>query len=131
MLEHGGASLPRRDAVDARIAEEVRSGNATFGGSYRRAGSPADSITGIIDSQSAVGGWPDLRSAPAPADSDHDGMPDVWEKRHRLNPHDAGDGPRLGAGGYSNLEIYLNAIVEGPEAGGGVHVPGTQEKSER
>lgn len=113
VLEHGGASLPRRDPVDIRIAEEVRSGTATFGGKYRRSGSPTDSITGIIDSQVTVGGWPVLHSAPAPADSDHDGMPDIWEKREGLNQRDPADGPIPGRGGYSNLELYLNAIVDG------------------
>ena len=113
VLEHGGASLPKRDPVDVRITVEVRTGTATFGGTYRRAGSPNDSITGIIDSQTAVGGWPNLKSAPAPVDSDHDGMPDVWETRHGLNPRDPDDGPLRTAGGYSNLEVYLNAIVAG------------------
>ncbi len=37
--------------------------------------------TGMIDSQNDVGGWPNLESAPAPKDSDHDGMPDEWETK--------------------------------------------------
>ncbi len=113
VLEHGGASLPKRDPIDVRITQEVRSGTATFGGSYRRSGSPHDSITGIIDSQDAVGGWPVLASTPAPADSDHDGMTDLWETSHGLNPRDPSDGPVLTENGYSNLERYLNAVVEG------------------
>ncbi len=113
VLEHGGASLPRRDAVDTRITDEVRRGTATFGGRYRRTGGVSDGATGIIDSQEDVGGWPVLRSAPAPEDSDHDGMPDAWEVCRGLNPHNAHDGTILTAGGYSNLEVYLNARVEG------------------
>ena len=35
----------------------------------------------MIDSQDDVGGWPNLESTPAPKDSDHDGMPDAWEKQ--------------------------------------------------
>ncbi len=119
VLEHGGASLPRRDAVDLRITQEVRFGTATFGGTYRRSGSPRDSITGIIDTQEAVGGWPVLTGTPPPTDSDHDGMPDQWETGHRLNPTDPDDGPALTEGGYSNLECYLNAIVEGWVPGDG------------
>jgi pectate lyase len=72
VLRSGGASLPRRDAVDRRIVEEVRGGKGH-----------------IINSQAEVGGWPDLQSAPAPRDSDGDGMPDTWEQQHGLNPGDA------------------------------------------
>jgi hypothetical protein len=113
VLRHGGASLPRRDPIDVRITEEVRRGTATFGGTYRRADNPDNPITGIIDSQKGVGGWPELKSVPPPLDSDHDGMPDRWETLHGLNPRDPADGPRLTSSGHSNLEIYLNSIVEG------------------
>jgi hypothetical protein len=123
VLEHAGAALPRRDTIDRRIVAEVRSGRATFGGSYRVRGAKGGK-TGIIDSQSAAGGWPELKSLPPPVDSDHDGMPDEWEARHGLNPEDPSDGPRLTAEGYSNLEIYLNAIVEG-------HMTGSREGHEK
>ena len=45
------------------------------------------------------------------ADQDHDGMPDVWEKAHKLNPTDPADrnGDRDGDG-YTNLEEYLNNL---------------------
>lgn len=87
-----GASLPHRDSVDARIIAEVRN----------RGGS-------IIDSQQQVGGWPELKSAVAPADSDADGMPDSWERRYGLNPLDPADGSTDNdKDGYTNLEEYLN-----------------------
>jgi pectate lyase len=93
VLAQAGAILPRRDAVDARLVEHVR----TRGGH-------------IIDSQRDVGGWPELRSAPAPADSDEDGMPDAWETAHNLNPHDAADAWQDADGdGYTNLEEFLTA----------------------
>jgi len=96
VLAHGGASLPRRDAVDRRIVEDVKTGKGR-----------------IINSQKEVGGWPDLKSAPAPRDSDGDGMPDEWEKQHNLNPQDASDGPADADGdGYTNVEEYLNDLVE-------------------
>jgi hypothetical protein len=120
VLEHGGASLPRRDPVDIRITAEVRGGAATYGGTYRRAGS-SRANTGIIDSQKDVGGWPELKSAPAPQDSDHDGMPDAWERGNGLDPFDPADGSRIGEGGYSNLEKYLNSIVK--RSVGGEHLP--------
>ncbi|MEN6424778.1 MAG: pectate lyase [Phycisphaerales bacterium] len=95
VLESGGANLPRRDAVDRRIVEDVVNGTGR-----------------IINSQDEVGGWPDLQSAPAPRDSDGDGMPDAWEQEHGLNPNDGADGSLDGSGdGYTNVEDYLNGLV--------------------
>lgn len=104
-----GASLPRRDPVDARIIEEVRSGMAHFGGVWQqeRGG------LGIIDSQDQVGGWPELSSGPVLPDSDQDGMPDQWETAHGLNPADASDssGDRDGDG-YTNIEEYIDSLAQ-------------------
>jgi pectate lyase len=83
VLGNAGAVLPKRDALDSRIVEETRGGFAIFGGqAYKKEREVADlsKTTGIIDSQNDVGGWPELKSAPAPVDGDHDGMPDNWEK---------------------------------------------------
>jgi pectate lyase len=91
VLSAAGASLPVRDAVDKRIVEQVRKGTGK-----------------IINSQKEVGGWPELKSAPAPLDSDHDGMPDDWEIKHGLNPRDPADAALSKNKGYTNLEHYLN-----------------------
>lgn len=105
VLANAGAVLPKRDSVDSRIIREVRSGTATYGGVWG-AGS------GIIDSQTQVGGWPVLHSAPAPADSDHDGMPDAWEVESGLNPSDPADrNDDRNDDGYTNLEEYLNSLT--------------------
>ena len=99
VLANAGATRPRRDSVDARIAEEVRRGTATFG-------------DGIIDSPAQVGGWPDLRSAVAPTDTDGDGMPDAWEISHGLNPRDPADrNARSLQPPFTNLEVYLNELA--------------------
>ena len=118
VLELAGATLPRRDPVDTRIIAETRARTVTYGDrSYaidhkpRAEGRPL----GIIDSQSEVGGWPLLKSAPPPMDTDRDGMPDAWETAHGLDPHNAADGARLDASGYSQLEIYLNSLGAGTE----------------
>ena len=95
-----------RDSVDQRIIEEIRGGTARFGESYAGGGK------GIIDSQKAVGGWPELKSKPAPTDADHDGMPDGWESKHGLNPGDPADGAKASQpGDYTHLEKYLNSLV--------------------
>jgi pectate lyase len=92
VLATAGASLPRRDPVDAQIVADVRG----------RGGS-------IIDSQQQVGAWPELKSAAAPKDSDGDGMPDVWERRYGLNPLNAADASLDDDhDGYTNIEEYLN-----------------------
>ena len=105
VLEDVGAVLPARDTVDARIIREVRDGTADFGGIW-------GDHSGIIDSQSEVGGWPVLHSLPAPKDTDHDGMPDAWESENGLNPLDPSDrnGDQNGDG-YTNLEEYLNSLT--------------------
>jgi hypothetical protein len=91
-LEQVGATLPRRDSVDAAIIETVRTGTGK-----------------IINSQKDVGGWPALAAREVPADGDHDGMPDAWELAHGLNPRDPADGKADADGdGYTNLEGYLN-----------------------
>ncbi len=96
VLERGGASLPVRDPVDRRIVTDVKTGKG-----------------GIINSQTEVGGWPELKTSPAPRDGDGDGMPDAWEQDHGLNPADAADGPADKDGdGYTNVEDYLNGLVQ-------------------
>ncbi len=103
VLENAGAVLPRRDRVDARIVEEARTGTAKFGASYHGGGN------GIIDTPTDVGGWPELHSASAPDDLDHDGMPDEWERKNGFNPGDAADGSLDHDGdGYTNVEEFLN-----------------------
>jgi pectate lyase len=92
VLQNAGASL-HRDAADERLVKGVR-----------------DRTNRLIDSQDEVGGWPALRSAPAPVDTDGDGMPDDWERRHGLNPNDPADGNAVQADGYTNLEKYLNSL---------------------
>ncbi len=113
VLENAGATLPKRDLIDARIIDETKGGYATFeGNTYEQKKSVSDPSKkcGIIDSQDDVGGWPVLNSIPAPADSDHDGMPDKWEKKNGLNPNSADDRNKLAEDGYTMLEKYLNGI---------------------
>ncbi|MFI1773675.1 pectate lyase family protein [Thalassobellus citreus] len=93
VLDEGGAILPKRDAVDKRIINNVK-----------------NSTGEIIKSQDDVGGWPELKTSPIPIDSDNDGMPDRWEMKNKLNPKNAADRNIIGKDGYTMLEIYLNSI---------------------
>jgi hypothetical protein len=103
VLRTAGCVLPKRDTLDARVMEEVRTGTAKYGKSFDGGGN------GIIDSQTDVGGWPELASGPVAVDSDHDGMPDEWEKKYGLNQNDPSDGAKDKDGDeYTNVEEYLN-----------------------
>ncbi|HCR91826.1 MAG TPA: pectate lyase, partial [Prolixibacteraceae bacterium] len=105
VLKQAGAIKPKRDVVDQRIVKEVKTGTCKYGGNW-------GAKSGIIDSQKSVGGWPVLKSVPAPKDSDCDGMPDRWEKRKGLNPLDAADrNVDRDNDGYTNLEEYLNELA--------------------
>lgn len=111
VLDSVGAILPKRDAVDARIVNEARTGTATYGGVYGAG-------KGIIDTQATVGGWPTLNSEPAPVDADKDGMPDAWETANGLNPTDPADrNGDYNGNGYTNLEKYLNSLTKQTVAG--------------
>lgn len=105
VLDYAGASLVR-DEVDKRIIHDVTTGSVT----YSSGGN--GSTNGIIDTQSAVGGWPSLKSLSAPADSDADGMPDAWEETHGLNKNNPADAQLTTVDGkYPNVEVYLNSLV--------------------
>ena len=105
VLDYAGASLVR-DAVDQRIIRDVTTGIPTFvdGGN--------GSTKGIIDTQTAVGGWPELKTLPAPSDSDGDGMPDTWEDANGLLKNSSSDAQLITVDGkYPNIEVYLNSLV--------------------
>ena len=91
------ATLPKRDPVDTRIINIVRTGKPTY-------------KNGIIDIPSDVGGWPEYKSTPAPTDSDHDGMPDTREQKFSLKWNDPSDGAKdADDDGYTNVEEWLNS----------------------
>lgn len=99
VLESVGCSFSQ-DVYDREVLRQVKEGIATFG------------TNGIINSQNDVGGWPVLKSGKPSEDSDGDGMPDEWERRHGLNPLDASDAAAYTLdGGYTNIEVYLNGLV--------------------
>ncbi len=116
VLTYVGACL-YRDDVDARHAEEARTGTATYTG---------DTGKGILDKvndptsttqDSSLPSFPEFTSASRPSgyDTDGDGMPDEWEKAYGLNPNDASDAKTYTLDPkkwYTNIEVYINSIVE-------------------
>lgn len=118
VLENAGATLPKRDAVDKRITEQVRTGKIvvtpgvvapTTQFKHRRADLDSYKV-GIITDVSQVGGYPEYKGV-AYKDSDNDGIPDDWEAKNKLNPKDASDAGKVNGNGYSNIENYLNSVV--------------------
>jgi len=94
VLAKAGCSLVR-DAIDTRIVSEVR--NATGK---------------LINTQSEVGGWPELNSAAKPTDTDYDGIPDEWETAFGLNPNDAMDARATTlVTGHTNIDVYMCYLV--------------------
>lgn len=98
VLTRAGATLPKRDPVDQRVTEMVRTGKTT-------------TKDGIVTSIDQVGGYPEYTFNPeeVPVDSDGDGMPDDWERSNSLDPDQVADGASDSDGdGYTNVEEFLN-----------------------
>lgn len=111
ICEIGGASL-RRDEVDKRACNDAKSGKATVtdGGN--------GSKNGLIDTQEAVGGWPELKAISdeiaAVADADRDGIPDWFEDKFGLDKNNASDAMSRTIdkkSRYTNFEMYLHYLV--------------------
>ena len=99
VLKNVGANIPKRDIVDQRIVENVRTGKAYYDQSadtidfyqFKHRRLPKDSYKkGIITDIRQIGGYPEYKGE-SYVDTDKDGMPDAWEKKYGLNPNDASD----------------------------------------
>jgi hypothetical protein len=120
VLDNVGATLPKRDAVDKRVVEQVKTGRIQYreagttsiGSKYIKRRLPADSYKqGIITHPAQVGGYPNYKGV-AYKDADNDGMPDDWERKNKLNPNSAADASLdRDNDGYTNIEAYLNSVV--------------------
>ncbi|WP_421939283.1 pectate lyase family protein [Pedobacter sp.] len=97
VLAEAGSSL-KRDAVDERIIGYLKS-KGTKGA--------------IFKTEADAGGQPISKPVWSKIkDSDKDGLPDSWEKTHKLNASDAADAQQRLANGYTQLEEYLNGLVK-------------------
>ncbi len=105
VLQHAGCSKPFRDTLDQRIIKNVR----------ERTGSIIDVQGGFPHGtpyELTKNAWPALRSLPAPADTDQDGMPDEWELKNGLDAKNNSDAAtRKLHPFYLNIEVYINSLV--------------------
>ncbi|MFC5282776.1 pectate lyase family protein [Pedobacter alpinus] len=118
VLENVGANLPVRDAVDVRIINQTKTGKIESPANvvaptsqFKHRRMELDSYKlGIITDINQVGGYPVYAGKPY-KDQDNDGIPDDYEKKNGLNPKDSNDSRAIAANGYSNIENYLNSLV--------------------
>ncbi len=94
VLDHAGATLPMRDAVDNCVTNSI----------YNNTGAVLTALG------QGCAFFPPDDPGLAPLDTDSDGMPDAWELSYGLDPFAATDG-RLDKDRdiYTNLEEYINS----------------------
>ncbi|MDR6763137.1 hypothetical protein J2Y38_003356 [Flavobacterium sp. 2755] len=112
VLSDVGANQPFFDKHDNRIIDETLKGIFTFKGSKSGLG-------GMIDNEQDAGGWPNFASETRPADwdTDHDGLPNWWEKAFGLNENSkAGDfsdaNQDADKDGFTQLDNYLDWLAQ-------------------
>ncbi len=99
-----GAGAFPRDTVDSRIVDEARKGIAYYGGQTmgkQRHHRPAF----------GRGRLPGIPSYDTIVDMDQDGMDDLWELEHGLDPLNPEDRNLKLSSGYTVLEAYINGLV--------------------
>ncbi|WP_415327699.1 LamG-like jellyroll fold domain-containing protein [Chryseobacterium sp. MMS23-Vi53] len=104
IIASGGASYPRRDQVDQLMISDLQSKGTTATYVYVQ----TDLTTQFGFSNGGAG---HVYGAPAPLDSDNDGMPDAWETANGLNPN-VFDALAVSATNapYLNIEVYINGL---------------------
>lgn len=104
IIASAGASYPRRDQVDELMISDLQSKGTTA--TYVYVQSDLTTQFGFTN-----GGAGHVYGAPAPLDTDNDGMPDAWETANGLNPNvfDALAVSTTHAP-YLNIEVYINGL---------------------
>ena len=118
VLANAGATLPHRDAVDARVIAAVRNGQVWHQGqeflppqmkglaknNYGMAGN------GLITDVAQVGGYPEYKGEPI-KDLGADGIPLSWKKKFGLDANDAALAQKdLAGDGYTVMDKYLAGL---------------------
>jgi len=99
-----GASYPRRDQVDGLMISDLMSKGTTATYVYVQ----TDLMTQFGFTNGGAG---HVYGAPAPLDTDNDGMPDAWETANGLNPN-VFDALAVSTthSPYLNIEVYINSL---------------------
>jgi hypothetical protein len=112
VLSDVGANQPFFDQHDNRIVDETLKGTFTYKGSK-------SGLAGMIDNEEDAGGWPNFASETRPADwdTDHDGLPNWWEKAFSLNENskvgDFSDANQYtDKDGFTQLDTYLDWMAQ-------------------
>lgn len=105
VMNNAGSNYPRRDQVDGLLISEVASKGVNGFYVYRESDLPFSN-----------GGVGQVFNAPAPPDSDTDGMPDTWEDANGLNKNNAADATLFSTSmpQYLNIEVYINMLANTP-----------------
>ena len=118
VLKNAGANLPRRDAVDERVINEVRTGKVWSEGKEitpkPMKGLAKNNIgkagNGIITDISQVGGYPVYKGEPI-KDLGADGIPLSWKKKFNLDANDDSLAQKdLQGDGYTVMDKYLAGL---------------------
>jgi hypothetical protein len=124
VLDDAGATLPKRDAVDRRIVQMVRTGKPSAKPGpdtheqLSHAGYTEATIAdlmrliplGIITDISQVGGYPEFQGEPI-KDLCADGIPLSWKKKYHLDANDAALAQKdLQGDGYTVMDKYLAGL---------------------
>ena len=102
VLNYAG-SVPRDD-VDLRAINTTHDGNPP-------------SSKWLVDSPTEVGGMQDYPAGIPIIDTDNDGIPNVWEQAHGLDPNNAEDSSNFNLrapSGYTWIEEYINSLIPSP-----------------
>jgi hypothetical protein len=106
VVNHVGNSWWQRDAIDARVINNV----LTNTGSVGAAAPNAAELNGVLTAPQG--------SRPAGWDTDNDGIPNSWETAHGLNPNSPVATPDwkldFDNDGYINLLEYVNEVGDFP-----------------
>jgi len=132
VLDYMGSRWWDRDAVDARIVHEVRTGTGKIKAWADDPFNP-DPAEGVewrnllaLRADPVTGAAPFNRDADW--DVDGDGMPGFWELAHNLDPNVADHNGDFDGDGYTNLEEYINEIAAWPAPAAIAFVGGTNNR---
>jgi pectate lyase len=98
-IDDNGNWVPNRDYVDTYLVNDYRNGTG-------RDLDYSPAINRLLTDNPPASGSPC-------SDSDGDGISNVWETAHGLNPNSAADGASDSGNGYTWLEVFLNGGAGG------------------